>query len=688
MLIQTNRDPFAAVSRLLGVRPQVQLHADDLTGASVFINWQGRKGSINGVGVANPYSAKAGWTGRGGAMLRAAHCWPSSGQYVTFHGEAGNYSAGTAFSWALATKIIDTAAQRNLLMLGAGASSNNWRGLYVSLLDQIGVLSNRSGATQGSTPSPAGFMAGQSLIIVSLDTDGELHIWQRSAENGTVELLDTTHAAMSGSLVVDKFTLGTLLINGASSSHAPNVTRYVACARGVAVDEVAAGKWFNLLETQLGCPLPATEPRASALITIPSVDYWLSGPLQQSTLPATDDQVTSVAGLGDGALTMVGRNYDLGGSATSEVDLSAITIPAGSSPFTILFNVRRTAGSLVSGTNYNIASASNLAITSLLHTGRLKCHINGTLFDSGYDAIANWATGERHSGMIRFDGTTVQMFVDDFTTPRSSNSSVPARANAAAMNIGTFTGAAGSWEHRICDVAIANRALSSAEALQLARAGRMHELRVVFAGDSNIADFRRDFYAPAGEGGLMWQLKRHVLPRAGWATEIGPNRGQSGQKLNSASAIAPDSLIDDAAALDAAVDANYSNILVLNIGTNDAHEPTYGGNMASFLADLSSYCDARLATGKYRGIVTMKLPASRNATIDARIDTINAGFDSLVTAGKLLATVPRASDDPFDGLYHLPETFDTNARHWTPWANRINAESLLTILRDVIPFHD
>jgi hypothetical protein len=688
MLIRTNRDPFSLVTGLLGVRPQVQLHGDDLPSTPTFATWPGRKGSIDGSSISSPYVARAGWAGRGSSTGKAAHFWPSSGQIVTFNPEASNYTSATGFVWALAVKIVDTAAQRNILSLGAGGTSNNWRALYTSTTDQLGLISNRSGTSEGDTAASAAFMAGQSLVIVSLSAGGALLIWQRSAENGTVELLNTTHT-MTGTLAVDKFTLGTLLINNAQSSSSALVTRYLACARGVSADTTIATKLFTLMERQLGCPLPANEARSNALITIPSnVDRWFSGPLQSASLPTTNDQASGLTNTAEGAVTMVGRNYDLGNSSTSELGMGAWTIPAGSSPFSILFNVRRNAGSFVDGTNYNFVSSANLEVTTLVNGGDFKGHVATTLYSSGYDCVANWAAGKRHSGMMRYDGTNLQFFVDDFVTPRASFSGISPRGFNAVMNLATFNGLSGSFEHRVCDLVIANRAFSGAEAEQMARAGRLHELRLHFAGDSNIADFRREFYAPAGEGGLFWQCKRHVFPRAGWATEITNNRGQSGQKLNSASAIAPTSLIADATAIDASVDANFSNVLVLNILTNDAHEPTYSGDMSAALADLSAYCDARLATGKYVGIVAMKLPPSRNSTINTRINTINTGFDTLASTGKLLATVPRASDDPFDDLFFLPESADTNARHWTPWGNKVNAESLLTVLRDGIRFYD
>src|SRR5690606_34792726 len=183
-------DPFARVTQLLGVRPQVHLHADDLPSTHTFSAWPGRRGSINASGIGNPYSAKAGWSGRGAASMRAAHLWPSVGQYIAFTAEAVNYSAATPFTWVLAAKIADTAAHRNVLGLGASSTSNNWRGLYLDPNDQIGLLSNRSGTTDVDTSTTPAFLAGQSIIIVSLSAAGQLYIWQRSAENGTVELLN------------------------------------------------------------------------------------------------------------------------------------------------------------------------------------------------------------------------------------------------------------------------------------------------------------------------------------------------------------------------------------------------------------------------------------------------------------------------------------------------------------------
>lgn len=689
MLVRTNRDPFTLVTRLLGVRPQVHLHGDDLPSTHTFTTWPGRLGSINGSGQNNPYSAKAGWAGRGSAYARAAHCWPSASQYVLFSTEATNYTVATAFTWILATKVIDTAAQRNLLMLGASATGNNFRGLFLNASDQFGMLSNRNGTSETDSASTAGFMAGQSIIIVSLSAGGNLLIWQRSAENGTVELVNTTHT-MTGTLSVDRFALGAAMLNNTPSGFAANVTRYLACARTVAVDATTANRLFNVVEKQLGCPLPANEANTTnPLVFMPSPDRWYNAALQSSSLPVVDD-LTATDNAQANSVVLTGRTFDFQNNTAASITSVGLVLPADASSYTLLASLTRVAGrSWSTGTNYNISSAANLEVTFLVSAGLLKAHYRGTLYSSGYDVITNWAAGERHAVALQFDGTSLHFYVDDMDTPVSTHAiASPVRTQLADIQIGTFTGATGGWMHYAKDFGLYRRALSASERNQHFRRSALQSYVLHFAGDSNIADIRRDFYAPAHEGGLMWQLRRHVLPRAGLKTVIGTNRGQSGQKLNSASAIAPTSLIADGATLDAGVTAGEWNIGVLNILTNDAHEPTYSGDMSAALVDFETYLDTRLTTGLWVGFIAMKLPPSRNSTTNTRINTLNTGFDSLVTSGKLLATVPRASDDPFSDLHFLPQASDNDARHWTPYAQRINAESLLTVLSDVLSFHD
>jgi hypothetical protein len=422
---------------------------------------------------------------------------------------------------------------------------------------------------------------------------------------------------------------------------------------------------------------------------MPSPDRWYNAALQSSSLPVVDD-LTATDNAQANSVVLTGRTFDYQDNAAASITSVGFILPTDASGFTFLASLSRVAGrSWTTVNNYNIASAINLEVTFFVNNGILKAHYEGTLYSSGYDVLANWAAGERHAVALQFDGTTLQFYVDDMDTPVSTHTvAAPVRTQLADILLGTYTGATGGWMHYAKDFGLYRRALSASERNQHFRRSALQSYVLHFAGDSNIANFRREFYAPSGEGSLMWQLQRHVLPLAGLKTVIGTNRGQSGQKINSTSAIAPTSLIADGATLDAGVTAGEWNIGVLNILTNDAHEPTYSGDMSLALADLSTYLDTRLATGKWIGFVAMKLPPSRNSTVNTRLNTINTGFDTLVTNGKLLATVPRASDDPFSDLHFLPQASDNEARHWTPYAHRINAESLLTVLRDALSFHD
>lgn len=675
-------DPYARLASLIGGRPQVQLHGDDLPSTYSFSSWPGRKGSVDGVGVGSPLSARNGWAGRGLASARTAHFRPAS-QFVTFNAEASNYAVNTPFTWYAAARIQGTAAQRNVLFLGSSSSGTRFRGLYLDGSSNASMISYRDGNGPESDVGSAFAVNEQVILGCSLDAAGNLLIKQLRA-SGESTLLSTTHA-VTNTLTVDRFSLGTAILTNASSSPSPMWTRYLGCLRGVANDSATMTRAMRHIRDRLGCPLPATETYASKLISIPSGPArWYNGSLQTSALPVVDDQ-TGVDNAQANTTTLVSKSFDFLDNAAASITGTGMIIPAGSSPFTLIATVRRVAGrSWSTGINYNLISNVDLTLTTIINAGLLKYHVNGVLYSSGYDVVGTWTAGQRHVVALTYDGSDLRSYVDGALI--ATHAGVGSRSLPAEMHLGTFSGAAGGWMHRAKDFSIYTRALSGAELIDYSKAIALHSYDIIGEGDSNLA-LPSDGYSPAADSGLWVQSSRCVFPRAGWRTSFQSNLSASGRMIDTAGGIAT-SATTNAATVDAAADAIKWTLLLLNIGTNDIHQALYGGNVATVLSTLETYLDARIATGKYVGIVACELPPSSNATFDGKITTFNAGLATLKAAGKLKGVLARPFSDPSDTLNLLVENSTNDAKHWASPANKLRAEALITTLRDQVPWHD
>jgi hypothetical protein len=690
MLIQTS-DPYARFCRLLGTRPQVMLHGDDLPNTTTFSAWQGRRGSVNGVGVGSPLAAKSGWGGKGCAGLKCAHFTPAGGQYVTFNAEAANYGASTAFTWVLASRIRSTAAQRNVLMLGA-AAANNWRGLYISnTSDQFGMISNRSGSAEGDTGT-TGLCDVQSIVLVSLSAGGALFIRQLTTE-GESTLINTSHT-MTGTLAADRFSLGTAILAGASSSPVAMHTRFLACARGVAVDGATASQVLQHVRDRMGCPLPASE-LANPLISIPasaSLIKWSNAKMQTATLPTVND----LSGNGDmtsSGVVLTDQEFDFQDDPAASISGALPVIPAGTSPFTLIASVKRVAGRTwdsAANLNFISSAAPALQVTTLMSGGLFKYHYNGTLYSSGVNILSNWAAGQRHTVALVFDGSTLRAYIDNAFAPVATHTGVGARAQAAALHLGSFTGGAGGWEHKARDFAVYTAALSSIQLDQHFRAAAASGYNIMLTGDSNIARVGKDFYAPCGEVGIDYQCRRYVFPRAGLRTTFF-NDGQSGSMWDTAGAIAPSSMIARGAAMDATLNANQWNIVVANCGTNDVHQSLYpGSEVSTILAKQTQWANERRASGKYRAIGAFQLPPSENSTFNTRLAQVNAGMLTLRDSGILDFVVTRPADmgNPLDGIHFLPKANTNDAEHWNGYGAKRMAQQLLYAILNDVNFHD
>ena len=544
------------------------------------------------------------------------------------------------------------------------------------------MISNRDGTAETDN-GIAGAFDEQLIYGVSLDAAGNLLIKQRTA-TGETTLLSTTHVT-TGSLTVDRFSVGVAILNGSGSSYSPMWCRYVGCLRGVANDSATMTKAFGIIERNLGCPLILPESYAAKTISLPSgIQRWYNGSLQTTALPTVDDQ-TGTDNAQANSVTLVSKSFDFADNAAASITGTGLIIPAGVSPFTLIATVRRVAGrSWSTATNYNLVSNAGLDVALFVNAGLLKYYYNGTLYNSGYDVIANWGAGQRHTVALMFDGADLRSYVDGVLI--ATHTAVGARANPAEMHLGTLTGATGGWMHRAKDFGIYTRALSGAEIVSYSKAVAVHSYDIIAEGDSNIARVV-DGYCPAGEGCMWDQARRHVFPRAGWRTTFQANYAASGRMVDTAGAIAT-SATTNAATVDAAADADKWTLLLHNIGTNDIHQNLYSGNVTTALGVFETYLDARIATGKYVGHVANELPPSKNATYDGRINTWNAGLASLKTAGKLKAVIPRPTSDPNDTARLHVEANDADAMHWTALANLERANAFLDALTNTVPWHD
>jgi hypothetical protein len=621
-----------------------------------------------------------GWAGFGPFAGRCAYFAPSPQQYITCAAGATGYAAGTAFTWIMAIRVFRTAAQRNLVFLGSTANNNNWRGLYMNSSHQIGVLNNRNGASPvavtGTAPDDE-----QILLGITCDASGNMVVKQLTASGETTLMTDTI--VMSGTLTVNQFSIGAAIINNAVSSYSSLTLRMFAGIQS-SVTSARLSRLLVYMRDKLGCPLPPIET-ADIYKQVPTgLQRWFNASLQTSAAPTVDDLAP---GNHDGLLfsggVITSHEFDFVDSAAAGISSGGCIIPAGSSPFTLLFSVRRVAGrTWDTATNFNFISGISLGITSLVNGGLFKYHYDGTLYSSGYDVISNWAANKRHVGALVYNGSVLRSYIDDPNVFLAQHS-VGERANPTELFMGHFNGgAAGSWEHKAKDYAVYDRALSPAELDQHWRMMNLNSSTLVFTGDSNIALIKQDGYAPPAQNSIYRQAQQYVFPRAGFRTRFGINDGVSGSMWDTPGALAPTPIISRGAALDAAVDGNEWNWLWEHSSTNDIHQALYGGDVEQVVTRVITYATARRASGKYVGIGGFQIPPSSNATFNGKIDTYNARMVDLRNDGTLDLLVLRdpVLADPADLTYWQIEAGASDPKHYMAPAAKLQAEALLSTM--------
>jgi hypothetical protein len=242
-------DPYVGLFRMIGGKPQVLCHGDDLPAGSV-ATWDARHGALAGTTSGTPSSNASGWAGSGSATFRTLTL--STSQYVAYNSEASNYASTTPLLWIVGVKFTAQAAARNFVALGASATVNNYRGVHINATDGSFFWSNRNGTSETDAGSNVTESV-QALWGIHLKDDTATMIQRTSGGNTT--LLSTTHA-MSGTLSVNRFTLGALLLNDAqSAATALGEYRFFCAMRSPSANAADLPNILAYVQHNLRCPL-------------------------------------------------------------------------------------------------------------------------------------------------------------------------------------------------------------------------------------------------------------------------------------------------------------------------------------------------------------------------------------------------------------------------------------------------
>jgi hypothetical protein len=247
-------DPYLQFYKLLGGKPQVFAHADDLTSGTI-TTWNGRPGSVNLTAVGSPTVNASGWAGGGSATMKTASINGTS-QYFTMNSEASNYSVGTGFIWVVAAKWTASAAGRDAFFLGSSSSGINYRGWTINATSDYSYMSsNRNGSTEFDTGSIAVSEGVQGIWAIVL-TAGGTAIHRQLLSSGSTTLVNTSHT-MTGTLTVDRFTIGARVGSGTAAGYIPGELRFMAALRSPSIthDVTSIDKVLTYVRKRLRCPL-------------------------------------------------------------------------------------------------------------------------------------------------------------------------------------------------------------------------------------------------------------------------------------------------------------------------------------------------------------------------------------------------------------------------------------------------
>lgn len=685
------RNPVGWLKALLGgTMPQNLLLGQDLPAALTTTSWTNRGSGSNATTGGSPAICLTGWPG--GGVVGQSCAALRSGTYFLLD-DASNYAVGTAFTWVFAGIIRNTAAQRNLMFLGSSSSGVNWRGFYVTTADLPSFMSNRNNTLENNDTG-SGLLQDEPVIIgISLDGSGNLLIKQLAA-SGETTLYSGSHT-MTGTLTVNRLSVGTAVLNNASSSPVDTYVRAAMTCRGVAADSATLSKILIHFRDNLGCKLDAgavetVSGSATDLISLTNAGRIFDGKLQTSALATAVDDHSGNAGngtAGNGAV-LTKEYFDFINDAAASISSGTYVVPSGSGAFTLAATVKIVSGrSWSSGQIYNIFGSTSLGVTFLVDGGLLKYHYNGTLYSSGVNVVSTWVADKRYAVALVFDGTDLKCYINDMTTPVATHTSVGSRASASTLWCGNFNGNSNGWRHLIKNWSVFSAALTDDQLRTHFRGLAAHAYRISIDGDSNVALGTTDYISPIGSQGIWLQSNRYVFKRAKLRTILNVNNAFGGRMIDTNGGLT-NSLNSFGATFDGLHDADYDNIAIMHCGTNDVHQGLYGGgtDASAILTVADTWHDARVTAAKYRKVGAFKIPPSTNSTFNTRIDNFNAGLASIFDF-----VIDRHADlsNPSDGIHWLGKANANDAEHYNSIAcYKQSCQLRDAILNGVIPYYD
>lgn len=379
-------------------------------------------------------------------------------------------------------------------------------------------------------------------------------------------------------------------------------------------------------------------------------------------------------------ITTTSEEYDFSPSIDTWIQPTPlIQIPTGTGALTVMAFVSRKAGAPWSAADsYCIQGISQLGSAGIfVHQLKLQAQWNSGYIDSGID-VSGWVSGDLHIVAYTFDGTNIRFYLDGFAAPVATVAA-PARTVQRALFFGAW-GATSSWRHTARSFsAYVGRALTGTELQQLAVASGMQMAHLFVEGDQNIAI---DAPAPAGVGSFWNQAKKTIFPEEGYTTNFAQNRAVSGSCWLATNTSAPVSMSARGAALDAAATAGRINILLLSCTGNDVNLP--GMTLSTLQSYVRTYCDARIASGKWHKIIISEIPPQTlNSGVNALITSYNAWLPTLISENRVHAVVdlPSALLDDQDETYFFPNASITTAPTYNAAGNSAFAAAVLTALR-------
>lgn len=205
-----------------------------------------------------------------------------------------------------------------------------------------------------------------------------------------------------------------------------------------------------------------------------------------------------------------------------------------------------------------------------------------------------------------------------------------------------------------------------------------HMMNIYAEGDSGTAiDPGARQYT--GVGGSWWEQAQYLLRQQGVNAKWKTNNAVSGSCWVSAP-----SLITRGAALDLLAKSSVYNVLIVSSSTNDANG--LGDSAATIQTNFNTWCDARIASGKWDAIIGMAVSAqSGNSSVNTVLDTYHSYLQTQV-GSRLQAYIPRPSilDNSLDETYYAPSANHvSSAEHKNANGQRIQALEVVRVLRSI-----